>query len=153
MRVVGNFLWYWEVLWKRGTLMYARSWHRGPRFHGYDAIITSIKNMAMNRREIFRHTISFLFVFILLVCKPTTICLMFFVRKGSCHDLSTHFWQYFFWICGGIFKYDCQKWIVSPGAVVLRVLRVHMSPQTLPIKEVVPSFSKYFALIHTTQDF
>ena len=57
--------------------MYARSWHRGPRFHGYDAIITSIKNMAMNRREIFRHTISFLFVFILLVCKPTTPCLMF----------------------------------------------------------------------------
>ena len=46
--------------------MYARSWHRGPRFHGYDAIITSIKNMAMNPREIFRHTISFLFFFFFL---------------------------------------------------------------------------------------
>ena len=70
--------------------MYARSWHRGPRFHGYDAIITSIKNMAMNRREIFRHTISFLFVFILLVCKPTTPCIMFFCPQGKL-PLLTHF--------------------------------------------------------------
>ena len=89
--------------------MYARSWHRGPRFHGYDAIITSIKNMAMNRREIFRHTISFLFVFILLVCKPTTPCLMFFVRKGSCHDLPTfdnHFLEFAVEYSN---TYDCQK--------------------------------------------
>ena len=77
--------------------MYARSWHRGPRFHGYDAIITSIKNMAMNRREIFRHTISFLFVFILLVCKPTTPCLMFLSAREvamTYPSFDNHFFEF-----------------------------------------------------------